>query len=48
MTREDRPGAVLLRLDAVVAWRAPDGAGASAPALEEVLDAVLCRARQAV
>jgi hypothetical protein len=48
MTREDRPSAVLLRPDAIVAWRATDGARASAPPLEEVLDAVLCRARQAV
>ena len=41
-------GALLLRPDGIVAWRARDGDGASSRALEDVLDAVLCRARDAV
>jgi 2-polyprenyl-6-methoxyphenol hydroxylase-like FAD-dependent oxidoreductase len=41
-------GAALVRPDGVVAWRAPAADGASAPALADALDAVLCRARHAV
>jgi hypothetical protein len=37
-------GAVLVRPDGVVAWRAPSGEGASAQALNDALDAILCRA----
>ena len=36
-------GAVLVRPDGFVAWRAPDGAGATAEAMTAVLSRVLCR-----
>jgi putative polyketide hydroxylase len=36
-------GAVLVRPDGFVAWRAVDADGASASALTEVLDRALCR-----
>jgi 2-polyprenyl-6-methoxyphenol hydroxylase-like FAD-dependent oxidoreductase len=41
-------GAALVRPDGVVAWRAADADGASAQALGDALDAVLCRARHPV
>jgi 2-polyprenyl-6-methoxyphenol hydroxylase-like FAD-dependent oxidoreductase len=37
-------GAVLVRPDGFIAWRAPDGAGASAEAVTAALSRVLCRA----
>ena len=36
-------GAVLVRPDGIVAWRAVDGAGASESTSREVLTALLCR-----
>lgn len=36
-------GAALVRPDVIVAWRAPGGDGATSGALNEALDAVLCR-----
>jgi 2-polyprenyl-6-methoxyphenol hydroxylase-like FAD-dependent oxidoreductase len=36
-------GAVIVRPDGIVAWRAVDGAGASEAALREVLTALVCR-----
>jgi 2-polyprenyl-6-methoxyphenol hydroxylase-like FAD-dependent oxidoreductase len=41
-------GAVLVRPDGVVAWRAVSGDGASAQALSDALDAILCRAASPV
>ena len=41
-------GAVLVRPDGFVAWRAADGDDASAQALAGVLDTVLCRAASPV
>jgi 2-polyprenyl-6-methoxyphenol hydroxylase-like FAD-dependent oxidoreductase len=41
-------GAVLVRPDGVVAWRAQSGDGAPKQALNDALDAILCRAASPV